>query len=198
VVEYLEALKLHKDAATRAKLNAATAKLDKQYYPIGEMIEPSRVSTVTPPNSVHSTLLPANLASLLKQLADYMRDLDEEIKRQWRQIQERLPEDTPALLKSMWLDHSLAQATDLEESANRLEFEGDPDSYRKAESLYKQAAAIRQKNLGEDEPDALLDLVYAARIMAAQNRFDDAVELDEQTLATFRKSKHKGWQYQTI
>ena len=190
------ALKVHEDAP-RIKPDGAVAQLDKQYYPVDKTIEASAVPKVTPPNLVHSASAPITLESLVKQLADYLRYLDQEIKRQWREMQEGLPADTPDLIKSIWLDH-LTQASNLEDSADRLErFAPDQDSCRKAELFYKQAAAIRQKELGDDDPDALLDFVYAARIIATQERLDEAVELDEQTLATFRKSKHAGWQYVT-
>jgi tetratricopeptide (TPR) repeat protein len=78
--------------------------------------------------------------------------------------------------------HCLEIADELSHTAWLLE---QNNSYPQAEKLYRQALAIKQKNLGLHDPDTLAETAILARLCADQGKYDQADEMYEHCLAGY-------------
>jgi tetratricopeptide (TPR) repeat protein len=89
----------------------------------------------------------------------------------------------------------LYMAEDLNKAAFKLERNG---MYAMAEKLYKEALAIKTKNLGVNDPDTLAQYGDLARLSGEQGHVTEAIALYEKALVSYRKLPSKGTGYSTL
>ncbi len=83
-------------------------------------------------------------------------------------------------------------AADLDRTAWRLERVG---LYDRAEKAYKQLLAIEEKNLGKDNQNTLAARADLARLYADEQRYSQAQNIYERTLALYKKTANRGQPY---
>ncbi len=86
----------------------------------------------------------------------------------------------------------LQMAADLDRAAWRLEHSG---LYDRAEKIYKQSLAIKEKSLGKDNQNTLTARADLARLYADEQRYAEAINIYEQTLALYKKIANPGQPY---
>jgi len=89
----------------------------------------------------------------------------------------------------------LGMADALTSTAFKLEVRG---SYELSEKLFRDALAIKEKNLGVSNPETLSQCGDIARLYRDQGRFAESQKLYEQTLASYRKLSNPGTTYATM
>jgi tetratricopeptide (TPR) repeat protein len=72
------------------------------------------------------------------------------------------------------------------------------ECYAQAEKLYRQALAIKQKNLGLHDPDTLAQTVILARLCADEKKYDQADKLYEECLASYEEMGRQNCSYAVL
>ena len=89
-------------------------------------------------------------------------------------------------------ERNRAQLAAESERRARLELEAkvlqDQGQYARAEELYREALATRQRTLGDDHPDTLRSMSNIAVVLQQQHKHAEAEKLHRQTLAARRRT----------